>query len=48
MTLTELNPLIIEWAKKRDLIKPENAEAQRSKILEEVGEAANALKNMIR
>lgn len=47
-TLEELKPMIIEWAKAKDLIKPENADKQRLKLIEECGELAGAiLKNDI-
>ena len=42
-TLQELQPLILEWAKKKDLLKFENAPKQRLKLLEEVGETAAAI-----
>ena len=41
--LQELQPLILEWAKDKDLLKSENAPKQRLKLLEEVGEAAGAI-----
>lgn len=45
-SLQELQPMILEWAKEKDLLKPENADKQRLKLLEEVGETAQAvLKN---
>ena len=48
-TLEQLKPLIIEWAKAKDLIKPENADKQRLKLIEECGELASAiLKNDIK
>lgn len=34
---------IIEWANQKDLIKPENAETQYRKFLEEVGETCKAI-----
>jgi NTP pyrophosphatase (non-canonical NTP hydrolase) len=34
---------IIAWAEARNLLRPENAQAQMCKILEEVGETAGAL-----
>lgn len=43
MTLKELQPLIIEWAKEKDLIKLNNAPKQRLKLIEEAGELANAI-----
>lgn len=47
-TLKELKPLIIKWAKAKDLIKTENADKQRLKLIEECGELASAiLKNDI-
>ena len=42
-TLQELQPLILNWAKEKDLLKFENAPKQRLKLLEEVGEAARAI-----
>lgn len=42
-TLQELQPLILEWAKEKDLLKFENAPKQRLKLLEEVGETARAI-----
>ena len=44
-TLQELQPLISNWAKEKDLLKFENAPKQRLKLLEEVGEAAGAILN---
>lgn len=37
-TLTELQPLIIEWAKEKDLLKKENAYKQAEKTQEELDE----------
>ena len=42
-TLQELQPLILQWAKDKDLLKLENAPKQRLKLLEEVGETAAAI-----
>ena len=42
-TLQELQPLILEWALEKDLLKFENAPKQRLKLLEEVGETAAAI-----
>ena len=42
-TQQELQPLILEWAKEKDLLKLENAPKQRLKLLEEVGETAGAI-----
>ena len=42
-TLQELQPLILNWAKEKDLLKFENTPKQRLKLLEEVGEAARAI-----
>ena len=42
-TLQELQPLILQWAKDKDLLKSENAPKQRFKLLEEVGETAGAI-----
>jgi len=48
-TLQQLQPMIIEWAKEKDLIKLENAPKQRLKLIEECGELASAiLKNDIK
>lgn len=48
-TLTELQPLIIEWAKERNILFPENAPKQRLKLIEECGELAQAiLKNDVK
>lgn len=42
-SLKELQPLILEWAKEKDLLKIENASKQRLKLLEEIGEIASAI-----
>ena len=42
-TLQKLKPLILQWAKEKDLLKFENAPKQRLKLLEEVGETAGAI-----
>ena len=42
-TLQELQPMILNWAKEKDLLKFENAPKQRLKLLEEVGEAVGAI-----
>lgn len=42
-TLQELQPMILNWAKEKDLLKLENAPKQRLKLLEEVGETAGAI-----
>ena len=42
-SLQELKPLIVQWAKEKDLLKIENADKQRLKLLEEVGETAQAI-----
>ena len=42
-TLQELQPIILEWAREKDLLKSENAPNQRLKLLEEVGETAAAI-----
>jgi NTP pyrophosphatase (non-canonical NTP hydrolase) len=42
-SLKELKPLILQWAKEKDLLRPENAGKQRLKLLEEVGETAQAV-----
>ena len=44
-TLQELQVLILQWAKEKDLLKLENAPKQRLKLLEEVGETAAAILN---
>jgi hypothetical protein len=47
-TLKELQPLIIEWASNKGLIKEENAPKQRLKLIEECGELASGiLKNKV-
>lgn len=38
-----LNEKILAWAKERDLLKPENANRQFLKLVEEVGELASAM-----
>jgi hypothetical protein len=43
LQLTELQPLIIEWAKNKSLVFPENAPKQRLKLIEECGELAQAI-----
>lgn len=43
MKYNELKPLIINWAKEKNLIKKENAEKQYLKFLEEIGETAKAI-----
>ena len=49
LQLTELQPLIIQWAKDKNLLFPENAPKQRLKLIEECGELASAiLKNDIK
>lgn len=48
-TLTELQPLIIEWANERNILFRENAPKQRLKLIEECGELAQAiLKNDVK
>ena len=42
-TLQELQVLILQWAKEKNLLKLENAPKQRLKLLEEVGETAGAI-----
>ena len=42
-TLQELQVLILQWAKEKDLLKSESAPKQRLKLLEEVGETAAAI-----
>lgn len=42
-TLKQLRPLIIEWAKVKGLINIENAQKQRLKLMEEIGETAGAI-----
>lgn len=47
-TLTELRPLIIQWATDKKFVKAEFAPKQRLKLIEECGELASAiLKNNI-
>ena len=43
LSLTELQPLILEWAKERNILFPENAPKQRLKLIEESGELASAI-----
>jgi len=43
MTLLELRPLIIEWARDKELINLSIAPKQRLKLLEELGELARAV-----
>lgn len=42
-TYNEIQALVIDWANERELIKEDNAPAQRLKLLEEVGETARAI-----
>lgn len=47
-TIQELQPLILEWAKIKDLLHHENESKQRLKLIEECGELSSAiLKNDI-
>lgn len=49
LTLQELQPLILEWAKEKDLLHAENAPKQHLKLIEECGELASAiLKNDVK
>ena len=49
LQLTELQPLILQWAKDKNLLIPENAPKQRLKLIEECGELASAiLKNDVK
>jgi len=49
LNLTELQPLILQWAKDKNLLIPENAPKQRLKLIEECGELASAiLKNHVK
>lgn len=41
--MSELNQKVLEWAKERSLIKPENSVKQLAKLTEEVGELAGAI-----
>lgn len=43
MNMNTLVELTIDWAKKRDLIHPDNANRQMLKVMEEVGELAAAI-----
>lgn len=43
MTLTELQEKVIEWARAKDLIKPENVQKQLLKFDEESGELSGAI-----
>lgn len=48
-TLFELHPLILNWAKERDLLHLKNAPKQQLKLIEECGELSNAiLKNKVK
>lgn len=48
-SLSELQPQIIEWARERNILFPENAPKQRLKLIEECGELAQSiLKNDIK
>jgi NTP pyrophosphatase (non-canonical NTP hydrolase) len=42
-SLQELQPMILDWAKPKDLLKPENANSQYLKLFEELGETAGAI-----
>ena len=42
-TLQELKPLILNWAKEKNILNKENVPAQKLKLLEEVGETASAI-----
>jgi len=42
-TLEQLQPMVIEWAKERNIHLPECAPKQRLKLIEEVGELASAI-----
>ena len=42
-TLNELQPLILEWAKEKDLLKRENAPKQFLKLIEECGELCSGI-----
>lgn len=49
LQLTELQFLILQWAKDKNLLFPENAPKQRLKLIEECGELASAiLKNDVK
>ena len=49
LKLEELQPLIIEWAREKNLLFKENAPKQRLKLIEECGELASAiLKNDVK
>ena len=41
--ITELQKLVVEWAEKKGLIKPENAYSQFIKMVEEFGELGGAI-----
>lgn len=41
--MNTMKQLILDWAKERDLLKPENATKQFMKLAEEVGELSNAI-----
>ena len=42
-SLYKLQPLILEWAKEKNLLLPENAPKQKLKLIEECGELASAI-----
>ena len=42
-TLQELKPLILNWAKEKNILNKENVPVQKLKLLEEVGETASAI-----
>jgi hypothetical protein len=49
LNLTELQPLMLQWAKDKNLLIPENAPKQRLKLIEECGELASTiLKNDVK
>ena len=43
LTFTELQKLILKWASDKSLIAPQNADKQRLKLIEEIGEIAGAI-----
>lgn len=42
-SILDLEMKVVEWAHRRDLVKPENANRQMLKVMEEVGELASAI-----
>lgn len=48
-TLQELQPLVLNWSREKDLLKKENAPKQQLKLIEECGELSGAIvKNKVK